>query len=340
MTSKNKLDLADEMESLGLPLDYEGAVRCVFSTTEIVKVGTGTTTRKHASKQYCYVEQQEDGNFSVSPINENYLPSGESRVIVLKTLAEKYVPELEFFEEKTLPAMDQLEEHLDDGDLHREEGRHYSAEREYNKALGMDRQNMRALFSLGLTYLEMQNMDKARDMMDAILGVKTAFSGKNEHLYNEFGISLRKAGLFDEAVKYYSEAIKYVKNDQNLYYNLARANYERNNYQACVDALGMCYAIDPEMEASSELFNIILRMADKPHLAEQNNKSPVPRSIVDSIHEIQRGDGPQVPSAAQPEDAPLDEAASAPEIGRARAGGPEDRKGKKKSSESLSFKMD
>ena len=36
-------------------------VRGVFSTQEIRKVGTGTTTRKSIQKSYWYIEEGEDG---------------------------------------------------------------------------------------------------------------------------------------------------------------------------------------------------------------------------------------------------------------------------------------
>ena len=177
---------------------------------------------------------------------------------------------------------------LEDGDADREDGKLYSAEGHYNKALIMDKENIRALFSLGLVYLEMEDKSKSRDMMKNILQVKTAFAGKNEHLFNEFGIKLRKTGMFDDAVEYYTEATKYVKYDQNLYYNLARANYERDNWEECLNALAMCYAIDPEMKASNDLFTIILKLDKKPELCEQVEKPPIPKVVIDRIRDIYR----------------------------------------------------
>ncbi|MDC0336566.1 tetratricopeptide repeat protein, partial [Pseudodesulfovibrio sp.] len=269
-------------------------------------------------------EQLGNGKFSVCPINSQNVPSGEERTITLKQLMEKYVPEVEFFEEKTVPAMELLEEHMDDGDMHRAEGKHYSAEGDFKKALTMDAANVRALFSLGLVYLEVKDMEKAKEMMGTILDIKTAFTGKNQHLFNEFGISLRKQGLHDEAVEYYSQAIRYVKNDENLYYNLARANFERSNWTECVEALGLCYAINKEMKEANDLFSIILRMSTKPELAEKAGKQPVQKSAVDRIRDIYRGDGPQLPVEKPLEVAPIAVEQNAPEIGRARAGGPID----------------
>ena len=344
--SKADLDLTNEMESLGLPLTEDASVRCVFSTMETINVGTGTTTQKHDSKQYCYVEHLEDRKFSVRPVNQNYLPSGESKTISLEELMDKYVPELEYLESNTIPAMEQQDEHLDDGDADREEGKLYSAEGHYSKALIMDQENVRALFSLGLVYLEMKDKKKSRDMMKNILEVKTAFDGKNEHLFNEFGMKLRKTGMFDEAVEYYTKATQYVKHDQNLYYNLARANYERDNWEACVNALGMCYSIDPKMKASNDLFSIILRLDKKPELCEQIGKPPVPKTVIDHIRDIYRGKDPyllenEAENAGENGDVPEDPLASKEKednslLKRAR----KSKKGKKSSAGEFNFNMD
>lgn len=285
MTNIRTMDL-DLDDSLDPTMGEDGSVRCVFSTMEMMKVGTGTTTRKHASKLYWFVEEEENEMFSVRQINTHHIPAGDRKTIPLQELMNRYIPEIEFYEEKTIPAMEVLEDHLDDGDQYFSDGKLYSAEGSYNKALKLDEQNVRALFNLGLIYLELKDMDKAKDMMGDLLGVKSAFDGKNQHLFNEFGISLRKSGMFDEAVEYYTHALKYVKKDENLYYNIARANYERSNWEECVKALEKIFEINPRLEVAHELISIILTLANHPKLCEKNNKQSVPQTIVRSINSL------------------------------------------------------
>lgn len=283
---ESSLDLDLDEGYLNATLSEDGAVRCVFSTMQMLKLGTGSTTRKHISKQYWYIEELGDNMFSARRINSNHVPSGDARKIHLKELMKKYNPEIEFFEEKTIPAMDQLEDHLDDGDMHREDGKLYSAERCYNSALGMDEQNVRALFNLGMVYLDLQDKNKAKDMMDILLNFKATFEAKNQHLFNEFGISLRKADLYDEAVRYYTRALDFTKNDEHLYYNIARANYERSHWPECVEAIANAQKLNPELDACNDLIGIILALGSQPRLCAANNKARVPSYIVDRVHAL------------------------------------------------------
>ena len=67
-------------------------VRGVFSTQEIRKVGTGTTTRKTVQKTFWFVEQH--GNeIECQPLNTNYVPSGPKRKISMEDLINKFSPE-------------------------------------------------------------------------------------------------------------------------------------------------------------------------------------------------------------------------------------------------------
>lgn len=55
--------------------------RGVFSSQELRKVGTGTTTRKTVTKTFWYAEEEPDGRLYVQPINSNYVPTGNKKYI-------------------------------------------------------------------------------------------------------------------------------------------------------------------------------------------------------------------------------------------------------------------
>lgn len=312
--------LDDDQELLGTTLSQDGPVRCVFSSDEQVKVGTGTTTRSHVSKLLWFVEELGNGKFSVRKINPHHVPSGEDRVIGLEELAEKYVPEVEFYEEYTLPAMELLEDYLDEGEAQREEGKLYSAEGQFDKALGLDEQNVRALFNLGLIYMELEDVGKTRDLLRSLLQIRSTFTGKDQHLFNEFGISLRKHGLCDEAVEYYSRALVFVADDDHLYYNLARANFERGNWEECVSALVRCREINPELEAARDLGELIVRLSGNPALCRKKGKPPVPDTLAEAVLGIGEMDYPAMPPKARPRPG-----AKPPEKGHARSGSEEEK---------------
>ena len=52
---------------------------------------------------------------------------------------------------------------------------------------------------------------------------------EHKHLFNEFGIALRKKGMFGEAIRYYHRAIELTRKDENIYLNLARAHFEKGD---------------------------------------------------------------------------------------------------------------
>ena len=336
MTDQPSSALDLDETSLDPARDATGDICCAFSTTEVSKVGTGTTTRKHIAKLLWYVEQVDDQEYSVRQINVHNVPTGDPEFITLGELMTKYVPEVEFYEDKIVPAMDTLEDHLDEGETDYEEGKLYSAEGHFNKALGMDERNVRALFNLGLIYLDLKDADKARDMMEDILNIKTAFDGKNQHLFNSFGIALRKAGMFAEAALYYENALKFVKNDENLFYNLARVHYEQCDYEKSVDALEKLFAINPKLEIGHELVSIILTLANNRKLALKNGKEEVPSGIPRRITAI-FNDYPEVKPSKLKVSASLIRfnAGGSTATGRARSGYSEG-----DGSSSLSFDMD
>lgn len=317
--------LDDDRELLGATLSGDGPVRCVFSSDGRIKVGTGTRTRDHVSKLLWYVEELGNNKFSVRKINPHHVPAGEDRVIGLQNLLQDYVPEVEYYEEYTLPAMEQLEDYLDEGEERREEGRLYSAEGCFDKALGLDEQNVRALFNLGLIYMEREDVEKTRTLLRSLLSIKSTFTGKDQHLFNEFGITLRKHGLFDEAVDYYSRALAFVADDDHLYFNLARANFERGDWEGCVDALLRSRELNPDLEAARELGEVVVRLSGNPALCRKQGKPPVPDELAESVLDTATADQPTVPPRVR-----RHTTAEPPEEGRARSPKPEEPRPKRR----------
>ncbi|QJB55467.1 tetratricopeptide repeat protein [Pseudodesulfovibrio sp. zrk46] len=296
----------------------DGAVQCVFSTSETIKVGTGTTTRKHVTKIYWYIEEIEPREFQAYQINESHVPSGDGKLLTFTDLMRDYVPELEFFEDKVLPAMDELSTHLKEGETYQAEGKLYSAQDCFNRARAIDEQNVRALFNLGLIYMELHDLDKARDMVRELLNIKSAFDGKNQHLFNEFGIALRKCGLLDEAVSYYSQALEYTTEDENLFYNLARVHFERSDWHKCTDALDNVFRLNPDLKVARQMVQYIHALIDTPSMCERNSKQCVPPDVAHRINDLYV-EQTQPKQPATPIVFDLEEQ-DKPQFGRARSG--------------------
>lgn len=77
--------------------------------------------------------------------------------------------------------------------------------------------------------------------------VKSSKSGMAMTIYNRLGISLRKQGLWMEAIEAYDEAAKYSPNDENIQYNLALAFAEGDKFIQSAEKLDCALVINPQL---------------------------------------------------------------------------------------------
>lgn len=233
-------------------------VRGVFSSQEIRKVGTGTTTRKTVQKTFWFVEQHGDV-IECQPLNTNYVPSGPKRKITMDELIAKFSPEPEFYMNSVFPKMQELQQSIENGDTHRENGETFAAEYEYSRALKLDTDNVRANFGIGLTYLERGDNAKAQDIFQRLVKLDAAFEPEHKHLFNDFGISLRKNKMLNESLEYYQRALELTKNDENLYMNMARVLLETRDMGGCVDNLLEALRLSPHHEPSLKFLSWLIQ---------------------------------------------------------------------------------
>ncbi len=227
----------------------KGNIRGVFSTQEVRKVGTGTTTRKTVQKTFWFVEQHGDV-IECQPLNPNYIPSGPKRKISMDELIAKFSPEPEFYQMSVYPKMRELEQNVDKADTHREKGETFAAEYEYSRALKVDEENVRANFGIGLTYMERGELEKAQNIFERLVKLDGAFESEHKHLFNEFGINLRKNKMLEQSVEYYQRALQLTENDENLHVNVARALLETKDINGCVEHLFKALELSPGNEIS------------------------------------------------------------------------------------------
>lgn len=77
--------------------------------------------------------------------------------------------------------------------------------------------------------------------------VKSSKSGMAMNIYNRLGISLRKQGLWLEAIEAYDEAAKYSPKDENIQYNIALAFAEGDKYLQSAERIDCALNINPQM---------------------------------------------------------------------------------------------
>jgi tetratricopeptide (TPR) repeat protein len=246
-------------------------IKGIFSTQEVKKTETGTGVRKSVQKTFWFVEEL-DGKMEVQPLNANYIPSGKKRFITLEDLIARFQPEPEFYVTTVFPKMQELADTVDRADTHRNNGENFTAEFEYGNALQVDEENVRANFGLGLTYLDRGETSKANNIFERLVKLDAAFEGKHKHLFNEFGISLRKNQMTKQSLEYYNRALELSGGDDHLYYNIARAYFENKEYAPCVDYLMKAIEVNPGFDVVIKFFLWLL------------DKNLVPKDRVSEVH--------------------------------------------------------
>lgn len=281
--SENMEDTSANPKSSSRPRER---IKGIFSTQSIQKVGTGTTTRKTIQKTYWFVEEREDDLLEIQPLNKNYIPSGPKRRITIEDLLSKFAPEPEFYVSTVYPKLQELSRTIQKGERHRDKGEIFSAELEFNQALTVDEDNVRANFGLGLTYLDRGEAHKANDIFERLVRLDAAFQAEHKHLFNDFGINLRKNKMFDQALDYYRKAESLTDSDENLSYNIARAFFEKDNIPECLEYLKKALGANPELNEARRFIK---------YLVDQNLVSPDQPGIRDLLP---RDAQPAAPSAS------------------------------------------
>ena len=280
----------------------------VFSSQEVKKVGTGTTTRKTIQKAFWFCIEQEDGQVEVQPLNPNYVPSGPKKMLSMEQFLTSFAPEPEMYVSSVYPKMREMNKTIARAERHRGNKEYFSAEMEYGTALKVDEENVRANFGLGITYLDRGEKSKADNIFERLVKLDAAFEKEHKHLFNEFGINLRKNGMVDQAVTYYTRAMELEAQDEHLFHNLARAYLEKKDTNHAIEFLLKSLELNPGLEVS---IKFLLWMVSK-NLIPAECKAEV-GAMLQKIKEAQKS-GAAAPSgekASAPDEAEADGGAQA-----------------------------
>ncbi len=223
-------DLMDDSDRPAAPEFLVG----VFSTEAEIAIGYGATRRKVKKNVMVFVKEVKEGVIQIQALNKNFVPSGKVRNITKARLLEEYIPEPEMYLGKVKPAMEDLDGLVLKADEHRQREEYMSSEFEYKNALRIDEGHIRATFGLGLTYLDLGQKDKADIVFKRLISLDGAYRKKHKHLFNEFGIKLRKSGMLLQALKYYARALKLSRRDEHLLFNLARTLFDMGKLKAAL----------------------------------------------------------------------------------------------------------
>lgn len=137
-------------------------------------------------------------------------------------------------------------------EMHFEQGDAAGAEKYFDQAIDAAREE--ALSAVGEMSLDIAEMASrfdpgmaAKYYRRSLELVKNSKSALTMSVYNRLGISLRKQGLWNEAIEAYGEAAKYSPEDENIQYNISLAYGEGQCYREAAEHMRNALALNPDL---------------------------------------------------------------------------------------------
>ncbi|MFZ5426827.1 MAG: tetratricopeptide repeat protein [Thermodesulfobacteriota bacterium] len=241
--------------------------RIVVSDKKMNKLGIGGTAQSTARSVYFFAQREKGGEIFIQPLGGNFCPAGDRRAIPLLDLIENYHPEPLFYYNRVKPVMDGVQADIEKGEKNLEAGRHELAEKCFKRALEVDADNVRGIFGLGTAYLEAGKTEEAEELLGRIMNLEMAFAPEHAHLFNQFGIRMRKAGMLRQALDYYGKAAALNERDEHLHFNICRIHYEMDDLDASFDCLAKALDLNGDFREGVLMRDHLLRR--KPGLASR-----------------------------------------------------------------------
>lgn len=230
-------------------------------------LGDGATRKKSERCIYYYAEKNEEDGLFVQPLNGSNIPSGDKIVIDDVEFCKRFKPEPLVFYNKVIPAMEQLESSLGKAERHRAADRLDKAQAAYQEVLALDAVNVGAIFGMGLVALAKGDTEEAEEIFKQLMDLEFPLEGKNKHLFNEFGIKLRRNNMLSQAIEWYKKALGCSSGDSHLYCNMARVQLELGQFDQAEEALQAALRLEPNLEPAAKLLSAVTK-AKARHMPE------------------------------------------------------------------------
>ena len=230
-------------------------IKGVFYEESTITLGTGHTQKSQRVKNYCLAEQIDGETIQVSFLGNEGQPTG----IVVKMPYDEFLNKYTFEPDYKVKTKEEREhdKHLALAERHRSRGESFSAEMEYHSALKIDPESIKANFGIGTLYMEMGQTDKAKAVFKKLSHTDAIFEEENKHIFNEFGIELRKARMTDEALDNYIKALEISPRDEHLYFNIARLYYDAKDWEYALKWIEQCMKSNPAFREAKQFAALI-----------------------------------------------------------------------------------
>lgn len=254
-------------------LRYLKKITGVFYDESEITLGTGHTQKIQKIKNYCQGEQLNEEKVKLTFLGNEGQPTGIVMEIAYDEFLKKYTLDPNY-RVKTKEESER-DRHIAIAEKHRSRGEPYTAEMEYSSALKIDPESIRANFGIGTLYMEMGDTSRAKDVFKKLSEIEAIFEEENKHIFNEFGIELRKANMIDEALANYQKAITISPQDEHLHFNVARLFYEKKDGDNALEWLQKSLAINPHFRDAQQFESLILKEMKEQGITPNARKAQV-----------------------------------------------------------------
>ena len=230
----------------------------IYLKQETIRLGFGSTSRDTVIENYFQVDEAvEENRISLRLLNISDQPFGEPTLLTREELEQDYTPCPDYFNNKKDPKAQLAEKHVELGEEHYDNRQFFSAERQFNKALALNEKNLKATLGKGKSLYARGEKKEAKEIFDHLSQMEDLYEQENKHIFNEFGIELRRRNLHDEAVANYAKAIAIDPGDPVLYYNLGRAHYEKKDREGSIEQLTKALTLKEDFKEAREFLNTL-----------------------------------------------------------------------------------
>ncbi len=217
-----------------------------------------------------YIEVLEDGKVALELVDENGDPAGNliQDILSPEDFNKKYTSCSHHdcpIQPKTIDEIRKKmaesrvvmgEEHLGNGELD-------AADDKFSRALVLDTGNIRAEFGIGKVRMEQEKVIEAIKIFEKISESNAIYEMANKHMFNEFGIYLRKQEMYDLAIDSYEKSICFDENDPALYFNLSKAYIMKGELLKGIDKVKEALKIKPDFPEAKERLERYLKDEEK-----------------------------------------------------------------------------
>lgn len=268
-----------------------------FRRSNVFSTPVEGASPEESQKRYWLIEAKENGALTIQPLDDHlWLPVGQPRPFNPRKLQTgQYQPEPDVYSRYVSPFMEDDGSGMesDDAPATEEAGAcgdedylslpllspnpdlckaSLFSEEEILEATGceecrepsadMMERAMRGLFKSALAFARQGETERAEKIFLKIMTMKKVCQLKHKHLYNEFGIILRKEKLYAWSVDFYNRALELAGKhaDENLHINIARSLFRQDRYQACAQHLFMALKLAPRHWAALRFLSWMYRM--------------------------------------------------------------------------------